>query len=312
MRCGAQGVDERFGGWARWLAIVGAFAFALTFASTARAGELSGGTGRCPLTRSPWVPHLATPAAIECTLDEDLDGVDDELEATLAECYVPLMRYVEGEPARLTQDARFPGSEEPFTTFNVWPVASNRIRVRYITLYASDGGFFQTFIGGAGGPGIDSHPGDSQSIEVELSLGQTADGMWFTDLEVVDVSAQRWSRSVTGTDSTAISCRNTNYVVYMFFDCGPPPQVQTLELAGDTHPTVIASWGKHHTYLNPPRGTWKWKYGEVRDPIGGIFLQRRCLRTRSRRRSLEPPGEHESGQYVRRHADSSLPLPDQR
>lgn len=248
----------------------------------ALAGKLQGGTGVCKLQRSPWVPHRATPEPWECTIDEDDDGLDDEMEAALANCYAPELHFAPGE-SDLAFGAKFPGGSEPFVAFNVFPdkAKPNRVHIKFGTLYGKDGGYYDSVVSPPPlpsisfcGQGENKHPGDAQSIDVEAELVTGSDGRAEAQLVRVDT----WHRDVAGSDSTAVSCEvesafpelPINFPFIRILKCLPPSQTETLRVSNGTHPVVFASWGKHHYYLNPPDGMWTRKKAELFDPVGGL------------------------------------------
>ncbi|MBE7485105.1 MAG: hypothetical protein HS104_34695 [Polyangiaceae bacterium] len=253
----------------------------------ARAGKLLGGNGVCPLHHSPWVPHRATPQPWECSIDEDDDGLDDEIESALADCFAPQLHFTPDEPA-LAVDIKFPGGREPFTVFNAYPDGANPnvVHIKYGTFFGKDGGYFDNVVYipnvpvpiGYCGQGENKHDGDSMSIEVEVELVTGSDGR--TEAQLLRVEG--WHRDLAGTDSSALSCSVAtdliDQVLFPYFrliECRPPAQVETLRLGtvngSATHPIVFASWGKHHYYLNPPDGTWGRQKGQVLDPIAGAI-----------------------------------------
>lgn len=274
---------------ATWLAVLvmlgGAAVLALLFSpSVALAGKLQGGSGVCKLPRSPWVPHRATPEPWECNIDEDDDGLDDDIELALAECYAPQLHFTLDEPA-LAIDKKFPGGTEPFVVFNIYPDQANPsiIHIKYGTLYGQDGGYFDSVVGDPGsalgafsfcGKGENKHPGDSSSVDVEVALVVGPDGRSEAQL----LRVESWHRDVSGSDSTAVACTVSTGIIdqtllpfYRQLECRPPAKTETLRLAGNTHPLVYASWGKHHYYLNPPNGTWARQKGEIFEPALGLI-----------------------------------------
>jgi hypothetical protein len=118
---------SRSRGFGAWPTCAGLFAvvFGLLVSPPVSAGTLAGGSGICKLPRSPWVHHEAAPENLECLIDEDDDGIDDEIEALLANCFAPSFHFAATEDTRVTGDAKFPGNQEPFTAFNVFPHVAN-------------------------------------------------------------------------------------------------------------------------------------------------------------------------------------------
>lgn len=146
--------------WARCLVALALLCATVMISRHAEAGKTTGGSPTWELPRSPFVPHRATPSALECEMDEDDDGLDDEIEGLLAERFVPVIRFASGE-AHVKSGAQFPGGKEPFVAFNVWPRKVDgdlRINIVFATLYTRDGGYYSHF---PGGQGTNSHPGDS-------------------------------------------------------------------------------------------------------------------------------------------------------
>ncbi|MFO0565753.1 MAG: hypothetical protein U0263_08825 [Polyangiaceae bacterium] len=227
--------------------VLGVIFTCLTATARANAGKTSGGSPTWELPRSPFVPHRATPSALECEIDEDDDGLDDEMEGLLAERFVPVIKFAKKEHDRRT-GAQYPGNEEPFVAFNAWPDATG-ITIKYATLYADDGGYYDHV---PLGQGTNSHPGDSSALIVKVVLTEKPDGRWIAELVYVD-GGQKWARDVTGSDNpdTSCSCELVSMsTAAAKCICGPPKQVETLKLDNEGHPIVFASWGKHHYYLN--------------------------------------------------------------
>ncbi|MBK7583697.1 MAG: hypothetical protein IPI67_26320 [Myxococcales bacterium] len=219
----------------------------------ADAGKTTGGSRVWELPRSPFVPHRATPSALECEIDEDDDGLDDEIEGLLAERFVPVLRFASGEPARLS-GAQFPGGQEPFVAFNASPRRESGtlvVEITYATLYARDGGYYDHF---PFGQGTNAHPGDSTSLTVVVELTEKPDGRWVAELVFVSAGGiQVWWRDFAGSDDPVPKCvldEDSDYIVYRKYVCAPAFQVETLALDPDGHPIVLSSWGKHHYYLN--------------------------------------------------------------
>ena len=238
----------------------------------ADAGKTTGGSPVWELPRSPFVPHRAAPSALECDLDEDDDGLDDEIEGLLAERFVPQLLFSLTEPAR-KDDVKFPGGKEPFTAFNAWPEAKNgalRVSIRYQMLFEADAGYYDH----TAGQGTDPHEGDNQPITVVVELTANPDGRWIAELVGLEAGRQIWERDVPGTDDTTVSCGcDLTYVVYSECDCSPPKQVETLPLNLAGHPRVYSSWGKHHWYLNAPlKAQFSEGWGCI--PLGCFLLWR--------------------------------------
>ena len=56
----------------------------------------------CPLPYSPFAREVSTPAELVCKLDADDDGLDDRIENTIAECFMPAFRFDSAENALRT------------------------------------------------------------------------------------------------------------------------------------------------------------------------------------------------------------------
>lgn len=229
-------------------------AVVLLFAPSGWAGTLVGGSGICKLPRSPWVPHKAAPENLECLIDEDDDGIDDEIEALLANCYAPSFRFAPTEDTRITGNPTFPGGQEPFTAFNVFPHAANasgapgtprRIQIKYATLYAKDGGYWRlNHVDSAYIPLItalshlfdqvdfNDHPGDSDAVDVYLDLNEDKAGNWTAELAAVGTGNQSWDREKRRLDERRASVRRVPRALVRHAPDAAWGEMQTAETGG--------------------------------------------------------------------------------
>ncbi len=56
---------------------------------------------KCPLPRSPFAHEKATPVELACRIDADDDGLDDEIEGIVADCFMPEFRFDSAEHNRV-------------------------------------------------------------------------------------------------------------------------------------------------------------------------------------------------------------------
>ncbi len=99
---------------------------ATTVSVTAWAADLP--PSYCPITRAPVLSWLRLAKGDDCSFDEDGNGLDDEIEAQLATCFVPEVVFDSAENA-LRMD-------EPHVLFSAYPVGPTTIRLNYAFLVA--------------------------------------------------------------------------------------------------------------------------------------------------------------------------------
>ena len=125
VRCGYHG------GMRRRAAVRSSMAALATFLGAAAAGAadtpyVTRGP-LCPLPHSPFFRELATPAELVCKLDADDDGLDDLIENTIAECFMPTFRFDTAEnalrtfPAPPGTDPSKVATQEPRALYSVVP-----------------------------------------------------------------------------------------------------------------------------------------------------------------------------------------------
>ena len=78
-------------GWVSRKFLVAALAIVATSSVSARASDLP--SSFCPLAREPALNWLRVAEGDDCARDEDNNGLDDEVEAELAACFVPEVRF---------------------------------------------------------------------------------------------------------------------------------------------------------------------------------------------------------------------------
>ena len=190
------------------------------------------------LKRSPVL--LQPDTALRCQMDQDGNGLDDEIEKQIALCFVPEYRFDLGEP---TKDMEGPGGRdveqslrtcEPVMGFTAirLPASSTTpsnlpnleheftIRFKLATLYRHDAG--PVYEPSSTGTGLactnDDHPGDSHSSTLTVRVSKVKNYPWRAELVGFD-------------------------------DCQPP------EMSG-THPVLYPSAGKHHQHCSPGIGLY--------------------------------------------------------
>ncbi len=185
------------------------------------------------LPRSP--VFLDKDTITRCDMDQDGNGLDDEIEDQIAKCVTPIFRFDTDEPS----DSLLAG--EPVLGYSSWRIAAPgfgvRIRFRFVALFRRDGGFVND---DSVGCCCDAHEGDSQNFTIDVHAFK--DGAWRVELSDVNF---------------ALSPPTT---------CTPPKVI-------GMRPVVYPSAGKHHWYSEP--GVDKWDNrctehhrgnGEVRSP----------------------------------------------
>jgi hypothetical protein len=196
----------------RWLSVYVVVA-ATMVAVPAGAADLP--SSYCALERSPVLDWLRLANGDDCPLDEDGNGLDDDIETALARCFVPEFVFDSRENAL--------GPDEPHVVFSADPVAPRVIRLHFAVLFARDGGYAL----GTEFPCLsDEHNGDAQAITVDV-VWLERDRRWF---------GAPLSMHTPGPDGieerTALSA---------IAGSGP----------SGTHPTLYATAGKHH-WLHQP------------------------------------------------------------
>jgi len=139
-------------------------------------------------------------------MDEDGNGLDDEIEQQLADCFTPIFRFDADEPLSGEEQSLFPGEPRVgFSAFRMPDTVSGEVRIRFelAALWRRDGGFVGDDDLQCGG---DDHPGDSEGMALEVRVFK--DQVWRAEL-------------------------------LKFSRCWP------AEMAG-THPVVYPTAGKHH------------------------------------------------------------------
>ena len=192
------------------------------------------------LERSPVL--LQPDLAARCQMDQDGNGLDDEVERRIALCFMPEYRFDFFEP---TQDMEGPGGRdveqslrpcEPvmgFTAIRLPPNGTSPsglpdlehefgIRLKLATLYRRDAGPVYDPGSDTVGTGtaceLDDHEGDSHNSTLTV--------------RVTKVRNQPWRAELVGFDN-----------------CQPP------EMSG-THPVLYPSAGKHHQNCAPGEGSY--------------------------------------------------------
>lgn len=118
-----------------------------------------------PLARTPHLPPSTTatmPEELRCDLDEDGNGLDDEMELSIARAAAPELRFDRNENAR--------EADEPYTLFNIRRVPGRLgvLRIRYSLLFKRDGGAVYSALCGT------AHNGDSESLTVDVKVTEGA------------------------------------------------------------------------------------------------------------------------------------------
>ncbi|MBX3127875.1 MAG: hypothetical protein KF718_14225 [Polyangiaceae bacterium] len=142
---------------------------------------LAGSGTSCEFLPRP--PVLLEPRlGAECIMDEDGNGLDDEMEEQIARCFVPEFRFD-------VQERLFPWPHpdglqppslaecEPVMGFSAYRVQGQSdedvlIRVRYVALFRHDGGFVEDGSVWCG----DAHAGDAQGFAIDVRVEKA--GVW--------------------------------------------------------------------------------------------------------------------------------------
>ncbi len=154
-----------------------------------------------------------------CQMDQDGNGLDDEMEAQIAQCFVPEFRFDSREWTEpvVTEFGTIPPSLapcEPVVGYSAYRIQGSSddeiiIRFRFVALFRQDGGFLAD--DGTNFWCDDSHPGDSQGFHIDVRV--TKGDVWRASFDKLD-------------------------------ECAHP------EFSG-TRPVLYPSAGKHHWYCNP-------------------------------------------------------------
>lgn len=261
-----------------WMLALATVLLAMSLASGARADTPKWVTigPDCVLPYSPFAHETATPRAyyddtsvdpsefsFMCSLDQDDDGFDDNIESVIADCFAPYLKFDSAENA-LTIAPKFPGTSkgfgsEPVALYTFDPpkqVQTGSVKtaaLQWALVYTKDGGYYKAS-GLAGkhnwGDPWNSHVGDTESIHMTVELRKL--GLdWVAHLRSVQAGVA-WDEEGPTQGDSQVSC-------YDHFISNFPPvsehickrgKVEHLELVG-THPVVYPSAGKHHQYLHP-------------------------------------------------------------
>ncbi len=176
-------------------------------------------------------------------MDEDGNGLDDEIEQQLAECFTPIFRFDADEPVQtgdpvfdaLKPPSLFPGEPRVgFSAYRMPDTVSGEVRIRFelAAIWRRDGGF----VSETGADCADDHPGDSEGMALEVRVFK--DQVWRAEL--------------------------------LKFSRCPPGE---LEMSG-THPVVYPTAGKHHFHCGAGVSDYwvDWEVGELtscKDPHRG-------------------------------------------
>jgi hypothetical protein len=179
---------------------------ALGLARTARAADVP--PSFCPLTRAPALSWLRLAQGDDCAHDEDGNGLDDEIETTLASCFVPEVKFDSKESALRV--------DEPQVLFSAYALGAHTIRLHYAFLFARDGGY----VLGTEFPCMtDDHDGDVESVAVDVTWTDRDRGWYGAPLSMRTLHPRDGSAQITS-------------VPWMTLD--------------GTHPVLYATAGKHH------------------------------------------------------------------
>jgi hypothetical protein len=176
--------------------------------SSSRAADLP--VSYCALDRAPILDWLRLAKGDDCPLDEDGNGIHDDVETALARCFVPEIVFDSRENAL--------GPGEPHVVFSADTIAPRVIRLHFVVLFARDGGYTL----GTEFPCLsDEHNGDDEAVTVDV-VWLERDRRWF------GAPLSMHTRGPEGIDQrTALGNPSEN------------------RLSG-THPKLYATAGKHH------------------------------------------------------------------
>ncbi len=143
-------------------------------------------------------------------MDEDGNGLDDEIEQQLADCFTPIFRFDADEPLSGEEQSLFPGEPRVgFSAYRMPDTVSGEVRIRFelAAIWRRDGGFPSE----TGADCEDDHPGDSEGMALEVRVFK--DQVWRAEL-------------------------------LKFSRCWP------AEMMYGTHPVVYPTAGKHHFHCS--------------------------------------------------------------
>ncbi len=133
------------------------------------------------LPRSPLMldPNLTA----RCDMDQDGNGLDDEIEAQIAHCFVPEFRFDKDEPSDSLRPC------EPILGYSAYRIAAAQddeilIRYRFVVMFRRDGGFVADDSFWCG----DDHDGDTQQFNFDVRVSDT--DVWRASLARFDTCAQ--------------------------------------------------------------------------------------------------------------------------
>jgi hypothetical protein len=187
-----------------------AVAVAMAWSSSAHAADLP--KTYCPLERSPALNWLRLAQGDDCALDEDGNGLDDEIESQLAACFVPELSFDSMENSLRI--------DEPHVLFSAYAVGPNLIRLHFAFLFARDGGY----VLGTDFPcWNDDHDGDVESVAIDVAWTER-DHRWYGAPVAMHTRDPRDGAEVSSSVDSSASA---------------------LRLSG-MHPVLFVTAGKHH------------------------------------------------------------------
>lgn len=181
--------------------------------------ELGKALSWCFLPRNPVLSQTAMPQALRCDVDEDGNGLDDEMEHQIARCVAPELRFDSDEDYRR--------SAEPHALYNTSLRGAGSgssaplITVRFVFLYAKDGG---TACSTA------AHEGDTEGVYVTVELARIDDGWVVRPILVNESETSRGFPDSVG------------YVA----------DIKGLA----THPVIFLTDDKHHQWPHSAEESW--------------------------------------------------------
>jgi hypothetical protein len=241
----------------------------------------------CPLPYSPYTHETATPHAFYddsqspadydflCSLDQDHDGLDDHIENLVAECFAPFVRFDSNENARHTRDGlpsgSVPDNTEPVGLYTMVPTSTHDLTatLHWVLVFDEDGGFYDY---GGVVTSKNSHPGDTQPLDVGVHFEADKNAGWSAHLTRFDVDGSKWQEGSQAVgDGGQVGCTEPlsipEWAATVITGGIIPPLspfseiVETqcrathalmkhLEVADGTHPVVYLSAGKHHSFVH--------------------------------------------------------------
>jgi len=185
-------------------------ALVAAWSSSAHAADLP--ESFCPLEHAPVLNWLRLAQGDDCALDEDGNGLDDEIESQLAACFVPELLFDSMENSLRI--------DEPHVLFSAYALGSNLIRLHFAFLFARDGGY----VLGTDFPcWNDDHDGDVESVAIDVAWTER-DHRWF--------GAPLAMRTLDPRDGAEVRSSMDS-------------STSVLRLSG-THPVLHVTAGKHH------------------------------------------------------------------